>query len=172
MLMLDAASLAACCSLCLPISLLSRLSFDDFIQNKMQEVVDEQQAIEITPEPHVPEDHPDFRRLRYRFKFGQVYLSTPQITEADGTTDTMRPMVARLRNLTYAAPLFVDISKVVTEIDETGADVKTVESEKERMFLGKIPIMLQSAFCVLKGAMNKQLTDYVRRATNESDWSC
>lgn len=125
----------------------------------MQEVVDEQLPIEIMPEPQVPEDHPDFRRTKHRFKFGQIYLSTPQLTEKDGTTDTMRPMVARLRNLTYSAPLFVDISKQVTEIDENGQDIRTLESESERMFLGKIPIMLQSTYCVLKSQINKALTD-------------
>ena len=76
-------------------------SFDEFIQNKMQDVVDEQLPIEILPEPQVPEDHPDYRRTKHRFKFGQIYLSTPQLSEKDGTVDTMRPMVARIRNLTY-----------------------------------------------------------------------
>jgi len=75
-------------------------SFDEFIQNKMQEVIDEANAIEVIPESRVPEDHPDYQRRRYKFKFGQIYLSTPQMTEADGTTDTMRPNVARIRNLT------------------------------------------------------------------------
>lgn len=137
----------------------SLLSFDEFIQNKMQEVVDEQLPVEIIPEPQVAEDDPTFRRTKHRFKFGQIYLSTPQLTEKDGTTDTMRPMVARLRNLTYCAPLFVDISKLVTEIDEQGNDIGTIESEQERMFLGKIPIMLQSNYCVLKSQNNKALTD-------------
>lgn len=125
----------------------------------MQDVVDEQLPIEILPEPQVPEDHPDFIRKKFRFKFGQIYLSTPQLTEKDGTTDTMRPMVARIRNLTYCAPLFVDISKTVTEVDENGNDIKLLEKEDERMFIGKIPIMLQSTYCVLKGQANKGLTD-------------
>ena len=143
-------------------------SFDEFIQNKMQDVVDEQLPIEILPEPQVPEDHPDFIRKKFRFKFGQIYLSTPQLTEKDGTTDTMRPMVARIRNLTYCAPLFVDISKTVTEVDENGADIRLLEKEDERMFIGKIPIMLQSTYCVLKGQANKGLTDMGEVRTTKS----
>jgi DNA-directed RNA polymerase II subunit RPB2 len=88
-----------------------------------------------------------------------VYLSSPQLTEKDGTSEVMRPMVARLRNLTYAAPLFVDVSKTVTEVDENGQDIRTLEHEVDRMALGKIPIMLQSSFCSLKGLDNKGLTD-------------
>lgn len=125
----------------------------------MQDVVDEQLPIEILPEPQVPEDHPDYARRKYRFKFGQIYLSTPQLTEKDGTTDTMRPMVARLRNLTYNAPLFVDMYKTVFEVDEAGNEIKQISHDEERMFLGKIPIMLQSTYCVLKGQANKGLTD-------------
>lgn len=143
-------------------------SFDEFIQNKMQDVVDEQLPIEILPEPQVPEDHPDYIRKKFRFKFGQIYLSTPQLTEKDGTTDTMRPMVARIRNLTYCAPLFVDISKTVTEVDENGADIRLLEKEDERMFIGKIPIMLQSTYCVLKGQANKGLTDMGEVRTTNS----
>ena len=58
-----------------------------------------------------------------------------------------------------SAPLFVDINKTVTEIDENGGELAVVESVDERMFLGKIPIMLQSAYCILKGLANKGLTD-------------
>lgn len=119
-------------------------SFDEFIQNKMQEVVDEQLPVEIYPEPQVPEDHPDYVRKKFRYKFGQVYLSTPQLTEKDGTTDTMRPMVARIRNLTYNAPLFVDISERESIIDADGNETEVLKDKSERMFLGKVPIMLQS----------------------------
>jgi DNA-directed RNA polymerase II subunit RPB2 len=33
------------------------------------------------------------------------------MTEADGSIQTMFPQEARIRNLTYASPLYVDISK-------------------------------------------------------------
>ena len=43
-------------------------------------------------------------------KFGQVYLSKPTTVEKDGTVTNMFPHEARLRNLTYAAPLYVDVT--------------------------------------------------------------
>jgi DNA-directed RNA polymerase II subunit RPB2 len=150
----------------------SVLSFDEFIQNKMQEVVDEQLPIEVIPEPAVPEDHPDYRRTKHRFKFGQIYLSTASMTEKDGTIDTMRPMVARLRNLTYCAPLFADISKQVFELMDDGTE-KLLENENERMLIGKIPIMLRSKYCVLNGENNKGITDMgevSREARRGSKW--
>ena len=47
----------------------------------------------------------------YKISFGQIYLSKPMMTESDGETATLFPKAARLRNLTYSAPLYVDVSK-------------------------------------------------------------
>ena len=38
----------------------------------------------------------------YKIEFGQIYLSKPTFSEADGETATLYPMQARLRNLTCA----------------------------------------------------------------------
>lgn len=40
-----------------------------------------------------------------QIEFGQIYVSKPMYTEADGETAMLFPKEARLRNLTYAAPL-------------------------------------------------------------------
>lgn len=40
-----------------------------------------------------------------QIEFGQIYLSKPVFVEADGETAVLFPKEARLRNLTYAAPL-------------------------------------------------------------------
>ena len=40
-----------------------------------------------------------------QIEFGQIYLSKPVFIEADGETAVLFPKEARLRNLTYAAPL-------------------------------------------------------------------
>lgn len=49
----------------------------------------------------------------------------------------MTPNDARLRNLTYAAPLYVDVVKKVTR------DGYVDEKKFEKKFIGKIPIMLR-----------------------------
>lgn len=40
-----------------------------------------------------------------QIELGQIYVSRPMYTEADGETAVLFPKEARLRNLTYAAPL-------------------------------------------------------------------
>lgn len=42
-----------------------------------------------------------------QIEFSQIYLSKPVWTEANGETAVLFPKEARLRNLTYAAPLCV-----------------------------------------------------------------
>jgi DNA-directed RNA polymerase II subunit RPB2 len=72
------------------------------------------------------------------------------MTEADGTTNDMFPQEARLRNLTYSSPLYIDISKQTfvakadqdpieadwqPEIDDYG---EVIPPETERVFIGKV----------------------------------
>ena len=88
-------------------------SFDEFIQNTMQELVDENDNLTLQ---HKGQKATDFHR-QYSIKFGQIYLSKPTMTESDGSTQSMFPQEARLRNLTYAAPLYVDMVKKVMVAD-------------------------------------------------------
>ena len=53
---------------------------------------------------------------RYLLKFEQIYLSKPTHWEKDGAPTPMMPNEARLRNLTYSAPLYVDITKTVVKV--------------------------------------------------------
>jgi DNA-directed RNA polymerase II subunit RPB2 len=74
-------------------------SFDEFIQNTMQELVDENSDLILDQaEQHTGHDADTARR--YEIKFGQIYLSRPTVTEADGSTVPVFPQEARLRNLT------------------------------------------------------------------------
>jgi DNA-directed RNA polymerase II subunit RPB2 len=136
-------------------------SFDEFIQNTMQEVVEESLPIELFPESEHPEDHPDFERKKIRIKFGQIYLSSPMLQEADGVHEQMFPNMARLRNLTYCAPICVDVTRTDTLIDEEGDDIKTLKDETQRLSIGKVPIMLKSDYCLLNTALknDQNLTD-------------
>ena len=134
-------------------------SFDQFIENTMQEVVEESLPIDIYPDTPSQHTSSASERERHRLKFGQVYLSAPQMIEADGKIDTMLPNIARIRNLTYCAPLFVDVSYRNEVVSEVGEVVSVIRERKERVFLGRIPIMLHSSFCVLKDKVDKQLTD-------------
>jgi DNA-directed RNA polymerase II subunit RPB2 len=135
-------------------------SFDAFIQNTMQELVDESPDLILQPEAqHKPGAGPQ-TQTRYIISFGQIYLSRPTMTEADGSTQAMLPNEARLRNLTYSAPLFVDMSKTtITAAGEDGGETHQSTEELSRVFIGKVPIMLRSNYCMLAGASDKDLTE-------------
>jgi DNA-directed RNA polymerase II subunit RPB2 len=66
----------------------------------------------------------------------------------------MMPNEARLRNLTYSAPLYVDIKKTTTR-----EGCEPVEEPHLKTFIGKIPIMLRSTYCLLNGLTDRDLTE-------------
>ena len=72
-------------------------SFDEFIQNTVQELVDENSTIIL--QNTLPETE-DYSNKRFVISFGQIYVSHPNMIEADGTVQKMAPNQARLRNLT------------------------------------------------------------------------
>lgn len=59
------------------------------------------------------------------------------MTESDGETNTLYPRAARLRNLTYSSPLYVDVTKRVVK---RGYDCEEVIETQEftKVFIGKV----------------------------------
>src|SRR3990172_10624049 len=72
------------------------ISFNNFIEKRMQEIVDE------IAETINNED--------FEIKLGKISVGRPKIIEADGSSSLVTPTEARLRNLTYAAPVFMEIT--------------------------------------------------------------
>jgi DNA-directed RNA polymerase subunit B len=84
-------------------------SYNKFIDTGLQEVIDEIGEIKI----EIPE-------MPYKIKLGQLWVIDPQSkisrpyrTEVDGTKHEIFPMEARFRNLTYAAPLALEMTPVI-----------------------------------------------------------
>ncbi|KAH7436458.1 hypothetical protein KP509_05G020900 [Ceratopteris richardii] len=96
--------------------------------------------------------------MTYKISFGQIYLSKPMMTESDGETATLFPKAARLRNLTYSAPLYVDVAKHVMKKVEDGEEEVEIE-DLPKVYIGKVPIMLRSSCCTLFGNSEKDLTE-------------
>ncbi len=62
-------------------------SFEEFIESSIQELVlEDKKLILDQPAQHITEDD-DISR-RYEITFGDIFLSKPSQTEADGTTST------------------------------------------------------------------------------------
>ena len=103
------------------------------------------------------------KNLIWEIKFGQVSVSEhPRQLEPDGHYEPMFPHESRIRNLTYSTELYADISFSQKEMDDYYEEnpvtqqrekkVKQVikEYKKEKVFIGKVPVMLRSKFCQLK----------------------
>jgi DNA-directed RNA polymerase II subunit RPB2 len=90
------------------------------------------------------------REYEVHLEFLNPQFKKPTIFENNGAILPMMPNDARLRNLTYAAPLFVDIHVTYVEIDNTQGGRRLL---RKRVFpnvhLGKIPVMVGSKYCLL-----------------------
>ncbi len=98
------------------------ISFNDFVQKRMQDIVTE---ISSTIE------NDDFE-----IELGKIEVGRPIIVEADGSSSLITPSDARLRNLTYSAPITMEL----TVKKDGQVDSEVVE-------IGKIPILVKSNRC-------------------------
>jgi DNA-directed RNA polymerase subunit B len=103
-------------------------SYDDFITKGLQEIVDEVREV-----PLEVEGNP------IKIKFGKIEIGSPRIIEVDGSERLIYPSEARIRNLTYSAPLFLEMTPVVGER----------EMSAELVYIGDLPVMLRSKICPL-----------------------
>jgi len=107
-------------------------SFNDFINNRIQKIVDE--------------INNNIRNDDMEIRFGKIRLGRPNIIEADGSITEITPMIARLRNLTYSAPVYVEL------------DVKYEnQAESTEVEIGRIPIIVRGAMCNTHGMSKEEL---------------
>ena len=102
-------------------------SYNDFTRNTLQQIIDEIGGITIEVPNHI-----------YDIKFGAIEIGDPRVVEVDGTVREVYPREARIRNLTYSAPLYLEI-----ELDDEGRETY------ERVNIGDLPIMVKSNLCLL-----------------------
>lgn len=120
-------------------------SYNEFVERGLQQVIDEVGEVEI----EVPEGP-------YKIKFGRIFIVReiendviygPYVTEVDGTRHEIYPMETRLRNLTYSMPLSVEMTPVIED----------KEMEKELVYIGDLPTMLKSKYCLLSELSEEEL---------------
>ena len=134
-------------------------SFDEFIMNTMQEIVDESPKLELVPQQQHNPTMQQASEIAYGIAFQQIYLSKPTWVEPDQTTSAMFPNEARLRNLTYAAPLYMDLVRTTKTVDIDTGEEQVDEEPLPKVFLGSVPIMLRSTYCILSDSNDRELTD-------------
>ena len=80
-------------------------SYNSFIDWRMQNIIDAEK--ELMPAV-IPVDAEEVK-----FIFGNISVRQPVILEADGSERPLFPNEARMRNLTYSAPVFLETSLVL-----------------------------------------------------------
>ena len=111
-------------------------SYNEFIETGLQAIVDETGEIPIEIE-----DYP------LKIKLGKIEIGTPRVTEVDGSERQIFPTEARIRNLTYAAPLHVEMTPIIGER----------EGQTEIVYIGDFPVMLRSKICPLSRMTAEEL---------------
>ncbi|NHI83317.1 MAG: DNA-directed RNA polymerase subunit B [Candidatus Thorarchaeota archaeon] len=113
-------------------------SFNRFLSEELQQVVDS--VARLNPKVE-----------GYHVELGNIIVEAPSVREADGSEHPLFPNEARIRNLTYASKLYLDMTPVRKE-----GSIST-RMETMRIYIGDIPIMLRSEKCLLHGMSNEEL---------------
>ncbi len=114
-------------------------SFNHFIDAELQKVIEENKEIEPTIIPHNIEE--------FKIRLDKIWVTTPEITEADGSKRKIYPVEARLRKITYAAPIHMEVS----------SHINSVQRESFVIPIGNMPIMLKSKNCHLRNLSREEL---------------
>jgi len=114
-------------------------SFDEFLKKGLQEIINEIDHIDI-----------ENAEYPYRIKLGRIQFKQPRMMELDGSVTHITPAEARLRNVSYVAPLMMEASVI--------EDGKTLESRF--LHIGDIPVMVKSDGCILKKFTIQKLIDH------------
>ena len=114
-------------------------SFDEFLKKGLQEIINEI-------------DHIDIENAEYPYKIqlGRIQFKQPRMMELDGSVTHITPTEARLRNVSYVAPLMLEANVI--------EDGKTLESRF--IHIGDIPVMVKSEACILRNFSEQKLIDH------------
>ena len=116
-------------------------SFNYLIDKGLQQIVNDNKDIEPTIIPPGIEN--------FRIRLGKISVGKPQIVEADGSKRFIYPVEARLRDITYAAPMILNINTYINDVHRESVDVN----------IGNLPIMIKSKNCNLYGKTKKELIE-------------
>lgn len=123
-------------------------SFNNFIEKQLPSIIEENKEIEPTIIPANVEE--------FKIQLDKIWVTKPEITEADGSTRAIYPIEARLRRLSYSAPIYMEVS----------AHINGVQRESFKTQIGSLPIMLKSKYCHLHGLGREEL---IKRGEDPDD---
>jgi DNA-directed RNA polymerase II subunit RPB2 len=164
-------------------------SFDDFLTNTIQHMVDDASTLRAIGNPQYTSEE-DTRRIGLKVYFDNVSVGVPLLPETQAekkkrleeakksdeestmpTGKRMWPQEARLRNLTYSVPLYVQGKTTLHDVAANGRDLSDVplpnpsadakeaeEGKKDHSYyFGHVPVMVKSSHCHLSGMNQRDL---------------
>jgi DNA-directed RNA polymerase subunit B len=114
-------------------------SFDEFLEKGLQSIINEVGQIDI-----------ENAEYPYKIQLGKVKLQQPRMMELDGSITHITPAEARLRNVSYSAPVMMEASVI--------EDGKILESRF--VHIGDVPVMAKSNACILSNFSNPKLIEH------------
>ncbi|PKS07463.1 hypothetical protein jhhlp_006067 [Lomentospora prolificans] len=109
-------------------------SFNEFTTSTVQHLVNEYSRITLDQPSPPSHDGRTYAVRRYEIDFGHVMVSRPSITESDGREATLLPYECRDRNLTYASPMYIRITKKVTLAVENPIPLHEMDDEQRERY--------------------------------------
>ena len=124
-------------------------SYNDFFNIKIHNIFKEKNPILIMKEQNEETKEYNYKAELYiGGRSGKlIYFGKPIIYD-EHREHYMFPNEARLRNMTYAITIHIDVEISYYIMNEEGIYVET-KSLLEKIYLGKFPIMLNSDLCIL-----------------------
>jgi len=116
-----------------PICKASTDSFNDFATKRISELISSLRPIHCC-------HHTNDTKKEITLTLSGGTLTPPVMLEQDGTSRPIKPQECRLRNITYASPLYIDVTVKRNNKTTILRDV----------YFGRIPIMIYSYICHLK----------------------
>ena len=108
-------------------------SYNNFVEKRLQLIIDDINK-------NIPKEEGIDLRL------SKITIGKPKIVEVDGSEKDLLPFEARIRRLTYAAPVFLEIHLV-----------RGNEKEFFNAQICKLPVMVKSKYCHLNGLGREKL---------------
>ena len=122
-------------------------SFNAFLDRGMQRVVDEKESIDTDIGDKEGQEP-------VRVDLADVRVETPRVREADGSEELLYPQEARLRNITYSAPVFMEMEIVRGGDEEPEQVVDSAETK-----IGRMPVMVGSDKCNIADFTEEELIE-------------
>eukprot|EP00941_MAST-03F_sp_MAST-3F-sp1_P001908 g1908.t1 len=109
-------------------------SFDHFVNHRLKEIVKANREVRSDVLPN------------FFLRYTDIEVGQPDIQEGSYEQRESTPMECRIRDLTYAAPVYVSVEYTQKK-----------EVKKTKVMIGRIPIMLRSCKCVLADKSDAEL---------------